>query len=158
MTDITPKAVVEAIAAERRENATDLHITLDDAKESAALAVGRQLHMQMLDKPAYPPQTEPERLTLLQWIFGFPARYMARAEKQGKAQRARMLRVLIDSKKAYRESLPQQALAKKHAAQLDYTVALSDIACWEKVEHANAGADIKRLEAELELLEAEQCA
>lgn len=133
-------------------------ITLSDAADNATEAVARHQQLAALEAPAYPLQAEPERLTLGQLIFGFPARYMARAEKQGKIQRARMLRVLIDSKKAYRESLPQQALAKKHAAQLDYTVALSDIACWEKVEHANAGADIKRLEAELELLEAEQCA
>lgn len=133
-------------------------ITLADAADNATEAVARQQQLAALDAPAYPPQAEPERLTLLQWIFGYPARYMARAEKQGKIQRARMLRVMIDSKKAHRESLPQQALAKKHAAQLDYTVALSDIACWEKVEHANTAADIKRMEAELELLEAEQCA
>lgn len=144
--------------AERRENAADLHITLDDAKESAALAVGRQLHMAMLEQPAYPLEAEPAPMTIWQLIFGWPARYMKRAEEQGKIEHARKLRVLIANTKAHRDSLPQQVLDKKHAAQLAYSVTLEEIDCWQKVEAANARADIKRMEAQLELLEAEQCA
>ncbi len=152
------RATEQLAQSRRRQELLDNpeQITLEDAKESAALALGRQIHMAMLDKPAYPLEAEPAPLTLAQLIFGFSARYMARAEKQGKAERARKLRVLIANIKAHRDTLPEQVLAKKHAAQLDYSVKLEEIDCWQKVEAANARADIKRMEAELELLEAGQ--
>lgn len=140
---------------ERRENA--VRITLGDAAATAAEAVERQQQLKALDEPAYPLEAEPVPLTLAQRIFGWPARYMERSAKRGRAEYARKLRVLIASTKAHRDSLPQQVLAKKHAAQLAYIVTLEEIGCWQTVEAANARADIKRMEAELELLEAEQC-
>lgn len=149
---------VSRTKAERSENAADLHITLSDAAANAAEAVDRQQQLAALEAPAYPLEAEPEPLTIWQLIFGWPARYMKRAEMQGKIEHARKLRVLIANTKAHRDSLPQQVLDKKHAAQLDYSVTLEEIDCWQKVEAANARAKIKRMEAELELLEAEQCA
>lgn len=142
--------------AERRENAADLHITLADASANAAEAVDRQQQLAALEAPAYPLEAEPEPLTIWQLIFGWPARFMERSAKQGRVEYARKLRALIASAKAHRGSLPQQVLAKKHAAQLAYTVTLEEIDCWQKVEYATTRADIKRMEAELELLEAEQ--
>lgn len=138
--------------------ATPVTITLADAAANAADISARKQLLIELEKPAYPLEAEPAPLTLFQLIFGWPARYMQRSAKQGRAEYARKLRVLIASTKAHRDSLPQQVLAKKHAAQLAYIVTLEEIGCWQQVEAANARADIKRMEDQLELLEAEQCA
>lgn len=146
-----------ALAVGERIHNDAMSITLSEAAANAAEATARQQQLAELEKPAYPLEAEPAPLTLMQLIFGWPARFMERSAKQGRAEYARKLRVLIANAKAHRESLPEQVRAKKHAAQLAYVVTLEEIDCWQKIECANARADIKRMEAELELLEADQC-
>lgn len=133
-------------------------ITIIEAHQTASEAVARQQQLAALDKPAYPLEDEPAPLTLFQLIFGWPGRYAERCAQEGRANHIKRLRVVIEQKREMLSQLPDLALARKHAAQLAYSVTLQEIDCWRDVEAAKAKSDIKRLSAELELLEAEQCA
>lgn len=100
----------------------------------------------------------PPRLTLLQLIFGWPGRYAERCAQEGRENHIKRLRVVIEQKREMLSQLPDLALARKHAAQLAYGVTLQEIECWRDTEAAKAKADIKRLAAELEIMESDQCA
>lgn len=102
-------------------------------------------------------QTLP-RLTLFQLIFGRPGRYAERCAQEGRESHIKRLRVVIEQKREMLSQLPDLALARKHAAQLAYGVTLQEIECWRDTEAAKAKADIKRLAAELEIMESDQCA
>lgn len=148
--------------AERSENAADLHITiaeaaantgadmhitLADAAANAAEATARQQQLAELEKTAYPLETEPAPLTLRQRWNAFWRR-----------RRIAKVRADLAEREQHRDGLEARANRAKHAAQLAYGVHLQQIDSWRDSEAADAKADIKALKAELELLEATECA
>lgn len=133
------------VATERRENAVT--ITLDQVEANIAEAVARQQQLEALEQTAYPLETEQPSLTLRQrWDSWWRNRRITILRRQLAAEQDRLA------------GLADAAIHKKHAAQLAYGVNLQRIDSWRDTEAAQAKAEISHLKAELELLEAEQCA
>lgn len=135
LTDNTP------VMTERSENAVE--ITFDDAFDNAAEAVFRKEQVRLTE--LMKAKQEKPRPTLLQrWNAWLRSRRLVVLQRQLAAEQERLA------------SLDSAAKRAKLVAQLAYDFELRRIDSWRDAEDASANDEIRKLEAELELLEAEQ--